>query len=275
MKILVTGSQGHLGTMLNQSLSVKHDVIGLDMVTGEMTDIVADLSTIDPGHLPDVDLIMHTAGLHAPHVGKCSDSEFVDTNIHGTLRLLEHACQNKAKRFVLTSSTSAFGDALVSNGVTWVDESLTPKPRDIYDITKIAAEQLCLDFHRRYGLPVTCIRVGRFWNEPLPDRFFYRLYRGLDVRDAVQAHVHCLKPDIPAAGTYIVSAQSPFTKADLPELEKDPWLVIDRTVPELKVKFKKEGWSLPSIIDRVYDITKAKKELGYLPKYNIASMLKD
>lgn len=272
MKILVSGSSGFLGNALCETLSIDHQVYGLDRVEGKYTSLVHEL--VKPIDLPDVDLIFHTAALHAPHVGKYSDAEFIDTNIQGTLRLLEHAVTCQVQRVVFTSSTSIYGNVLAQEGVTWIDESLVPQPRDIYDITKFAAEQLCYDFNRRYGLAVSCLRVGRFWNEPLQDRFFYRMFRGLDIRDAVGAHLMCMNHAIPEIGTYNIAAQSPFDKSDLPELERDPWMVIDRKVPSLREKFIQELWSLPSIVDRVYDITNAKKELGYRPKYNILEMLR-
>ena len=58
------------------------------------------------------DAVLHAATLHKPHVGSHDRRAFVDTNITGTLNLLEEAVAAGASRFVFTSTTSTFGRAL-------------------------------------------------------------------------------------------------------------------------------------------------------------------
>ena len=68
---------------------------------------------------------------------------FVDTNVTGTLNLLEEAVAAGVGRFVFTSTTSAFGRALTpppGAPAAWVTEDVAPVPRNIYGVTKIAAE---------------------------------------------------------------------------------------------------------------------------------------
>ena len=93
-----------------------------------------------------VEAVLHAATLHKPHVGTHSRQDFVDTNITGTLTLLEEAASSGVASFVFTSTTSAFGEALTPPAGTpaaWVTEDVQPVPRNIYGVTKVAAEDLC------------------------------------------------------------------------------------------------------------------------------------
>src|SRR5262249_57468636 len=95
--------------------------------------------------------VIHRATLHKPHVSTHSRQSFVDTNITGTLNLLEEAASVGVKSFIFTSTTSAFGAALTPPAgapAAWVTEDVTPIPKNIYGVTKTAAEDLCELFHR-------------------------------------------------------------------------------------------------------------------------------
>src|SRR5258705_8993598 len=109
MKILVTGSSGHLGEGLMRTLAgTSHRVLGLDVVASPFTGVQG--SIVDRGLLrrclPGVDAVIHTATLHKPHVGTRAPRDFVDTNITGTLALLEEAERAGVTAFVFTSTTS-------------------------------------------------------------------------------------------------------------------------------------------------------------------------
>ena len=86
-----------------------------------------------------VDAVFHTASLHKPHVITHSRQEFVDTNITGTLNLLEAAVSVGVQSFVFTSTTSTFGRALTpppGAPAAWITEDVTPVPKNIYGVTK-------------------------------------------------------------------------------------------------------------------------------------------
>ena len=75
-----------------------------------------------------------------------SRQDFVDANITGTLNLLEEAAAAGVGAFVFTSTTSAFGRALTpppGAPAAWITEDVTPVPKNIYGVTKVAAEDLC------------------------------------------------------------------------------------------------------------------------------------
>src|SRR5690606_10892606 len=113
-----------------------------------------------------IDAVVHAATLHKPHVATHSAQAFVDTNVTGTLNLLEEAAAADVAAFVFTSTTSVFGDALrprAEQPAVWVTEDVPPRPRNIYGITKRTAEDLCALFHRRRRLPCVILRTSRFF----------------------------------------------------------------------------------------------------------------
>ena len=108
-----------------------------------------------------VRVVLHTATLHKPHIATHARQDFVDTNITGTLNLLEEAAGGRG-RLRFTSTTSAFGRALTplqGAPAAWITEDVTPVPRNIYGVTKTAAEDLCELFHRDYGLACVILRT--------------------------------------------------------------------------------------------------------------------
>jgi nucleoside-diphosphate-sugar epimerase len=137
----VTGSAGHLGEALVRTLSEQgHRVVGLDVRTSPSTTITASITDRDAVRraLAGVDHVLHTATLHKPHVGSHTRQDFVDTNITGTLTVLELAAAAGVRSVVFTSSTSAFGRALTpgpGQAAVWVTEDVTPKVRNVYGAT--------------------------------------------------------------------------------------------------------------------------------------------
>lgn len=292
MTILVTGSSGHLGEALVRTLrDANREVIGLDIVPSEFTDEVG--SIVDRNFvrrcMKDVNTVLHTATLHKPHVITHSRQSFVDTNITGTLNLLEEAVLAGVRSFVFTSTTSAFGSALTppaGSPAAWVTEDVTPVPRNIYGVTKTAAEDFCELFHRKLRLNCLILRTSRFFPEE-DDRKETReayddanvkanefLYRRVDLEDVVSAHLLAIeKAPVIGFGRYIVSATTPFTRDDLPELRSNAPAVVRRRIPEYEAEYARRGWRMFPGIDRVYVNERARNDLGWKPRYDFRYVL--
>ena len=273
MRLLVTGAAGLIGSAVAERLAQDHDVIGLDLRPGPGVQIAADcLDVAEWRHqVGAVDAIVHTAALHAPHVGQRSDKAFRKSNVEATARLLDFALDARATRFVLTSTTSLYGHAMQARGrVVWVDEQLEPQPRDIYDETKLEAEKLVAS--AAGSMTVTALRMSRCFPEPANQMALYRLYRGIDRRDVAEAHALALERSGPAA-TYVISAATPFTHEDCERLFDNAPAVIERRCPGLAERFAASGWQLPRSIDRVYDSSLAQREFGFTPRHGIESCL--
>jgi UDP-glucose 4-epimerase len=292
MRVLVTGSAGHLGEALVRTLQgAGHEARGLDRLASPFTHAVGSITDRDcvKESLRDVDSVLHAATLHKPHVATHTRQEFVDVNVTGTLNLLEEAAAAGVRSFVYTSTTSAFGRALTpppGTPAAWVTEEVLPVPRNIYGVTKRAAEDVCELFHRRQGLACVVLRTSRFFPEEDDDpqiRSAYDdgnvkaneyLFRRVELQDVVDAHLLAMER-APAIGfaRYVVSATTPFRPEDLGELRRAAPDVVRRRVPEYEAEYARRGWKMFPGIDRVYVNERARRDLGWRPGYDFRYVL--
>jgi nucleoside-diphosphate-sugar epimerase len=273
MRVLVTGAAGLIGSGVAARLASDHEVLGLDLVQGPQVSIAADCSAVAEWRhrLGEVDAVIHTAALHAPHVGRYTEREFRQVNVDATSRLLDWALDAGISHFVLTSTTSLYGHALEhADHAVWVDEQLEPRPRDIYDETKLAAEQLV--WSAAGSLTVTSLRMSRCFPEPAGAMAWYRLHRGIDRRDVAQAHALALGRKGPPA-VYVISSATPFRREDCGQLSANAQAAIRRRCPGLIELMMARGWPPPPSIDRIYDTSRAVAELGFHPRHGIESCL--
>ena len=250
MTLLVTGSSGHLGEALMRTFRASgRAAIGLDVIPGPFTDEVASIAdrVSVARAMKGVDAVLHAATLHKPHVATHAREAFVDTNIRGTLILLEEAARARVRAFVMTSTTSAFGDALKpppGQPAAWIDERVAPSPKNIYGVTKTAAEDLCQLFHRNEGLAVIVLRTSRFFPEEDDDpaaRAAYPddnskaneyLFRRVAIEDVVEAHLLAAERAVRIGfGKYIISATTPFRPEDCARLRVEAPAVVTLRAP--------------------------------------------
>jgi len=292
MTTLVTGSAGHLGEALMRTLrSQGRPALGLDVNPSPYTDLVGSICdhAFVRQCMDGIRTIAHTATLHKPHMATHAKQDFVDTNISGTLTLLEAAVVARVESFVFTSTTSAFGSALSpapDEPAAWITEDVAPVPRNIYGVTKLAAETLCELFHQNHRFPVVILRTSRFFPEAddaADIRSKYEtanvqanelLYRRADIQDVVDAHILAIDnaPRI-GFGRYIVSATTPFGHADLASLRQSAPEVVGRLFPEYEPLYAARNWRFFPAIDRVYVNRRAITELGWKPQYDFAHVL--
>jgi UDP-glucose 4-epimerase len=207
----------------------------------------------------------------------------VDVNVTGTPNLLQAAVNARLDRFVFTSTTSVMitdairreeGRREAGSAAIWLDEAVGPlAPRNIYGVTKLAAEGLCRLYHLGHGLNCLVLRTARFFPEDddtdrelsgpnLKANEF--LHRRLTVRDAAAAHVVALERAA-AIGfdTFILSAPTPFVAADAEALKRDAAAIVTRYFPDAPALYAQHSWRLPRTIGRVYDARKAERVLGF------------
>jgi UDP-glucose 4-epimerase len=275
MKILVTGSSGWLGqTLIPRLRQEGHTVVGLDPEPGATTDVV--------GSVVDRALVRTTIR-----------ERRIEAVVQGTLNLLEEAVAAGVSRFVFTSTTSLMISQKIRDGkaggareAIWIDETMTPlQPRNIYGVTKLAAEDLCRLFHQLHRLPIVILRTSRFF--PEEDDMAHAiaqsgqntkanefLFRRLSVEDAAEAHVVALHraPEI-GFDSFIVSALTPFSRADCRDLIADAPSVVARYFPDYRARYAKRGWTMFDSIDRIYDSNKARHVLGFTCRTNFRQVL--
>jgi UDP-glucose 4-epimerase len=300
VNVLVTGSSGWLGQTLVPRLARDgHKVVGLDPEPGATTTVVG--SVVDRALVrrvirdEGITALVHAAARHKPHIETHDNSEFVAVNVQGTLNLLEEAVApgSTVDRFVFTSTTSLMISQEIRDGksggakeAVWIDETMTPlKPRNIYGVTKLAAEELCRLFNHLRGLPVLVLRTSRFF--PEEDDMAHAisqsgentkanefLFRRLSVEDAAEAHVVALaRAKEVGFDTFIVSAPTPFTRDDCRALIVDAPSVVERLFPESRALYERRGWTMFDRIDRVYDAGKAERVLGFRCRTDFAGIL--
>ncbi len=293
MKILVTGSAGHLGEALVRTLCDMggNDIVSLDLTPSQFTKEVGSITDRDLVRrcMDGVEAVLHTATLHKPHIETHSREKFLETNVTGTLNLLEEAAAARVRSFIFTSTTSAFGHALVpppGEPAAWITEDVADVPKNIYGITKGAAESLCELFHRNERLACIVLRTSRFFPEEDDDevkRTSYDdtnaktnefLYRRVDLEDVVAAHLLAIDkaPSI-GFGRYIISATTPFAPGDLADLRENAPEAVARRFPDFEEEYARRGWRMFPSIERVYVNERARKDLGWRPRYDFRYVL--
>lgn len=296
MRTLLTGSSGWLGRHLAPKLqALGHEVIGLDVVPGPYTTMigsVADRSTVIQA-VAGIDAVVHAGALHKPDIARHPVSDFIAVNVQGTENLLEEAVANGVRRFVFTSTTSLMisseiraGKAGGAKSAVWMTEDMPVTPRNIYGITKLAAEHLCRLAHVERGLPCIVLRTARFF--PEEDDMAHAiqqssentkanefLFRRLSADDAAEAHVVALEkaPEI-GFDVFIVSAPTPFTPSDCPALIENAPAVVARYFPQYQAIYRSRGWTMFDHIDRVYSAARIERRLGFRCKTGFAEVLK-
>lgn len=280
--------------------SLGYTPIGIDILESANTTHVGSIADRDFVaslfcRYPTIRHVLHAATLHKPHVDSHSKSDFVDVNITGTLNLLEEAAARKDKTvesFVFISTTSTFGRALSprpGEPAAWITEDVVPIPKNIYGVTKVAAEDLCRLLQVQTDLPVVVLRTSRFFPEADDDadrralvggggdgdenlKVLELVYRRVDIADVVSACMCAMgKARELRWGKYVISAPPPFCNDPevLKRLDSGAGEVYAECVPGIKDVFEKKGWRFLPRLDRVYDSSKAIQELGWQPRYTI------
>ncbi|KAI8615330.1 oxidoreductase-like protein [Chytriomyces sp. MP71] len=293
--VLVTGSSGHLGTALMHALpSLGYRPLGMDILASDMTHVIGSVSDRALVHRvfaanPSIRNVIHAATLHKPHVGSHEPHQFIDTNIAGTQALLDSAKDRKVDSFIFISTTSTFGDALSpakGSPAAWIDEDVRPVPKNIYGATKCAGEDLCYLASKNHGLPVIVLRTSRFFPELDDDpkrrdavqdddnlKVLELAYRRVDIADIVSV---CHRAMVCAGNLrwarFIISAPTPFANDPdtLRLLNENAEEVFARVAPETVAVFSRRGWKFLLRLDRVYDSSKALKELDWHPVYTFS-----
>ncbi len=172
-KVLITGSDGFIGShlveaLLEEGADVRAFVFynsfnswgWLDTISKEKLKnieiIAGDIR--DPNGvrnaLKDIDIVFHLAALIAIPFSYNSPDSYVDTNIKGTLNILQAAKELNTKRILITSTSEVYGTARYVP----IDEKHCFQAQSPYSATKIGADRLAESFYRSFNLPITIVR---------------------------------------------------------------------------------------------------------------------
>ncbi|KZN41520.1 hypothetical protein N474_24650 [Pseudoalteromonas luteoviolacea CPMOR-2] len=276
MKVLVTGSAGRVGRAIYIKLMHSHHVVGLDKTPCSTTDFVGDIrdKALVRQALNGVDVIVHTAALHAPHVSLHSKQTFNEINVDATEQLALLGIEVGIKQFIFTSTTALYGHASTPNDIAgWVNEQTNPEPKTIYHQSKILAESKLHAISKSHNLPVTVLQMSRCFPEPADLMAVYRLTRGIDARDVALAHKCAIEKCLRGFNRFIISGATPFCPSDTDKLYNSAEELLTRKCPSIAAAFEERSWALPKSLDRVYDSSAAQTQLEWRPKYGFEDVL--
>jgi len=248
------------------------DMVDLDT---EHEFVKADLSkSEEAAPLCDgVEELMHIAAIHPWK--KYTPEQYMDCNIKGTYNILESAARAEVKRVIYTSSVAAMGYKASSPDELPFDETKPCTPtEDIYGVSKYVGELFCKMFAARDGLDYLALRPGGFvpTDESDPQFGFHLLGIRVNCSDVAQAHLLALKKRDVRNEAFVITAGVPFTREDTPALLTDAPPVIRRYFPQVRM-LEQRGIHLPKTLTRFYSIEKARRLLGYEPKFNFQRWL--
>lgn len=275
MRIAITGISGRIGRAIHFSLCQNNEIIGIDRSVSSIATHLGDIENYGllSKAFEGADAVVHTAALHAPHVGVRDDNAFYRVNVKGTETVLRAARACGVKALIFTSTTALYGRASRHpDHAVWIDERTRPEPRSIYHRTKLEAEQF-LEAEASRNLKVTTLRMSRCFPEPASIMAMYRLHRGIDARDVAEAHRLALVESDEDYRMFIVSGATPFRRIDCRSLKQAPEKVLRERCQSICATFASRGWSFPDSIDRVYDSSRAQQVLEWKPMFGFEEVV--
>lgn len=187
-RVLITGGAGFLGYYLVQSMLSWNDAVSADrairltVYDNYIRGIPGWLKTLSqnpclvlirhdivdplPADMPDFQYIIHAASIASPTYYRKYPIETMDANVNGLRRLLDYCVEQKQRKknvegFLFFSSSEIYGDPTPENiptPETYPGRVSCTGPRACYDESKRYGETLCVNFARRYELPVKSAR---------------------------------------------------------------------------------------------------------------------
>ncbi|MCD6455484.1 MAG: SDR family oxidoreductase [Methanophagales archaeon] len=302
MKIVITGGAGFIGSNIAEELSKEKDneiIIVDDLSTGKMANIrkfnrstninfvrgsITDLNLLK-GVFKDTDYVFHQAAI--PSVPRSVKDPIAsnNANINGTLNVLVAAKDCDVKKVVYASSSSVYGDTpeLPKR------EDMTPNPLSPYAVTKLLGEYYCNVFNDIYGLKTVSLRYFNVYGprqDPYSDyaavipKFINRVSENKPpviygdgeqtrdftfVKDVVKANVLAAKSD--AGGVYNIANGN---RISINELANMIMKLMGNNLTPMH-EDPREG----DVKHSLADISRAKKNLGYEPMYNLEEGLRE
>lgn len=314
MNILVTGATGFIGghlvrALVNEGYFCRCIVrktsnleelkrLNVELFYGDITE-----NELLQSVAQDIDVVYHLAG----QVGKwgISEEQFYKTNVTGTKNLLEECRKSQVTQFIYCSTPGVLGF-----GVKACKEDSNYNPRRIYEKTKCEAEKLVLHYYKTYSLPVTIIRPDFVYGPG--DLRRLELYRRIArkrfimigngnsyvhptyIADLIQGFLFVIGNEKAIGNVYNIAGPNQVTVREylhtIAEIlgVNGPKFSIPRSVAKFFALFTENMYAIMNkepllttskidflTINHGSDISKARNELGYVPRYSLKDGLKE
>jgi len=218
-----------------------------------------------------MDAVVHVAALHGKAWNELGDDIGFEINVTGTKNVLEGAARAGVKRVVFTSSIWANGHGSPPPSYLPIDEAMQRDPAELYGLTKALGEQMCRYAAATYGFSTIVLRPGGIRPAEAYDPQMAGLLTAcVDVRDVAQAHLLALEaPEDMMHEVFIITADSPLCRAEPAAVRADPASALESVVPGAGARVRQGSLTLAPGAEW-YTVEKARRMLGYSPRYNFA-----
>ncbi|MBL8013710.1 MAG: SDR family NAD(P)-dependent oxidoreductase [Candidatus Omnitrophica bacterium] len=306
-KVLVTGADGFIGSHLVEALVEagyqvtafcfynsfgswgwldslpKDTILKINVVTGDIRDPYGILKALE-----GIDIVFHLAALIGIPYSYSSPENYVDTNIKGTLNILQAARKHQTSRVLVTSTSEVYGTALYVP----IDEKHPLQAQSPYSATKIAADRMAESFYRSFDLPVTIVRPFNTFGPRqslravIPTIITQILdgnkvalgelgaYRDFNyVKDVCAAFIAIASSTQTIGEEINIASQKEISIGDLVNV------VVDLISPQTKIKVEQDKKRLRPKKSEVMRLCGSRKKLekltGWKPEYSLESGLKE
>jgi len=279
MKIVISGASGFIGQYMMKELKKRgHEVLGLD-VTPSTGTVICDITSKEiEKYISEGDKVLHLAAVASFERAHENPQLGIRINVEGTLNVIQACIKKKAERLVFTSSGAVYD----KNFMIPINETTPLKPSSLYGWSKKMAEDLVTFYGNqlqyiilRYGYIygagkdwgaignfISLMKKGKrptiFGGTQLSD-FIY-------IKDVVEMTVLALETEH-TCETFNVGSGTALSMKQVYNL--------CRKVMNSKIKPKFEELRSYDSVVFLYDMTKAYKLLGFVPKWNLTDGLYD
>lgn len=307
MKILVTGGAGFIGGNFCHYMLDKHPkykIITLDALT-----YAGNMETLEPvmnepnfkfvkGDITDrvfvnqlfetekFDIVVNFAA--ESHVDRSIENPevFLKTNILGTQVLMDASLKTGVKRYHQVSTDEVYGDLPLDRPDLFFTEDTPIHTSSPYSASKASSDLLVQAYHRTFGLPVTISRCSNNYGpyhfpekliplmikNALADESLPVYGKGENVRDWLHVYDHCTAIDLiihkgRVGEVYNIGGHNERTNIDVVKTILE---ALDKPMSLIRYVSDRKGHDLRYAIDP----TKIEQELGWLPKYNFDTGIK-